>query len=62
MALLAKPFYTGLALSLTGTILTSMASAECCIYHKQQQFGDWDMDDDSDCEECKDMEGNTAES
>ena len=47
-----------------GIILTHVVSAECCIYHKQQQFGEWDVDDDSDCEECKDcnMEGNAAKS
>jgi len=32
-----------------------MHAAECCIFHKRRQFGDWSDDEDSDAEcECPD--------
>ena len=26
--------------------------AECCIFHKQREFGNWSDEDDSDAEGC----------
>lgn len=33
--------------------LNMLAAAECCIFHRQRQFGEWSDEEDSDAEcEC----------